>query len=572
MTKNKTITLLAIIALLIPLLTIAADTSPFGDFSGLGIFKIYNFTNITADKFCLNNNAPDCISSWPSGGSGGGNTTEEIQDAVGKGFTNGLVYNDTANQFYFNTTYGANYYLLKSQEPTLNVNSSTYVNASGVLNEYWYNTLAELQTAVSNDFHNLGGTDDDNPEPGEVDWSDLTDQGTFTDAKWCSYSSTTGYITCTVNPVTDTDTTCDGNTCNIANTGTLDGYEATDLLDNTDSQTLSYNPTTDEISISGGNTIDITEVDTQLSESQVENYVFDSDNAGNLITTGQVNASDLCITGGICLSEAGTGSGDITEVNTPGKYLYGGSTSGAVTLHLNETELNNTIDARQPFGSSIDDTELTAESFGDFSCTGAEDGCTINAGVISDNEVNALSWSKLNNYPSACSSSQTITALGDTLTCTAISITESQISDFAISSADITDNTIQEADLKVVDTPSDEDILTYEVTGGDFEWHSGSELCTAITGSADLCDGSDADTQLTQEQVEDYTGAMVSGNTETGITVTYDDLNGKLDFAVTDNYVDTTGDTMTGNLAMSNKNVTGVQCITFNSGGSICST
>jgi hypothetical protein len=36
-----------------------------------------------------------------------------------------------------------------------------------------------------------------------------------------------------------------------------------------------------------------------------------------------------------------------------------------------------------------------------------------------------------------------------------------------------------------------------------------------------------------QEAVEDYTGAMVTGNTETGITVTYNDGTGKLDFSVT---------------------------------------
>ena len=38
---------------------------------------------------------------------------------------------------------------------------------------------------------------------------------------------------------------------------------------------------------------------------------------------------------------------------------------------------------------------------------------------------------------------------------------------------------------------------------------------------------------LTQEQVEDFVGAMVDGNTETGITVTYDDTDGTLDFVVT---------------------------------------
>lgn len=42
----------------------------------------------------------------------------------------------------------------------------------------------------------------------------------------------------------------------------------------------------------------------------------------------------------------------------------------------------------------------------------------------------------------------------------------------------------------------------------------------------------DTDTVLTAEQVEDIVGAMVSSNSETGITVTYDDTNGKIDFSV----------------------------------------
>lgn len=43
----------------------------------------------------------------------------------------------------------------------------------------------------------------------------------------------------------------------------------------------------------------------------------------------------------------------------------------------------------------------------------------------------------------------------------------------------------------------------------------------------------DTDTVLTAEQVEDIVGAMVSSNSESGISVTYDDTNGKLDFSVT---------------------------------------
>jgi hypothetical protein len=61
-----------------------------------------------------------------------------------------------------------------------------------------------------------------------------------------------------------------------------------------------------------------------------------------------------------------------------------------------------------------------------------------------------------------------------------------------------------------------------------------------------------ADTGKTQEEIEDIVGAMVSGNTETGISVTYSDNAGnagKLDFVVDDTVVDllATNQTVTGN-------------------------
>jgi len=45
---------------------------------------------------------------------------------------------------------------------------------------------------------------------------------------------------------------------------------------------------------------------------------------------------------------------------------------------------------------------------------------------------------------------------------------------------------------------------------------------------------------VTQENVEDWVGGMVTGNTETGITVTYDDSDGTLDFVVADQTPTTT--------------------------------
>ncbi len=56
---------------------------------------------------------------------------------------------------------------------------------------------------------------------------------------------------------------------------------------------------------------------------------------------------------------------------------------------------------------------------------------------------------------------------------------------------------------------------------------------TNITIAADgTISSTDTNTQLTDEQVQDIVGAMLSGNTESGITVTYQDADGTIDFTV----------------------------------------
>ena len=73
-------------------------------------------------------------------------------------------------------------------------------------------------------------------------------------------------------------------------------------------------------------------------------------------------------------------------------------------------------------------------------------------------------------------------------------------------------------------------------------------------GSCSWQTPTDTNTQLSQEQVEDFAGALVaSGGTKTGITVTYQDSSGDMDFAVSDTTVAgdsgstgmTPGDTLT---------------------------
>ena len=58
---------------------------------------------------------------------------------------------------------------------------------------------------------------------------------------------------------------------------------------------------------------------------------------------------------------------------------------------------------------------------------------------------------------------------------------------------------------------------------------------TVISGSAQIAalGYSTTDNELTTEEVQDIVGGMVSGNTESGISVTYDDAGNSLDFSVT---------------------------------------
>jgi hypothetical protein len=77
------------------------------------------------------------------------------------------------------------------------------------------------------------------------------------------------------------------------------------------------------------------------------------------------------------------------------------------------------------------------------------------------------------------------------------------------------------------------DTITFTAAGG-----------MTITGAADDSiefSSANTNTQLSQEEVEDYAGAMWTGNTETGVTVTYQDSTGDIDIVVDDTTV--AGDT-----------------------------
>jgi hypothetical protein len=81
-----------------------------------------------------------------------------------------------------------------------------------------------------------------------------------------------------------------------------------------------------------------------------------------------------------------------------------------------------------------------------------------------------------------------------------------------------------------------------------------AELATETNAGVATFDGTDftvtsGDVTINEERIQDIAGAMVSGNAEAGISVVYDDTNGKLDFDVADFTITLAGD-LTGNVTV----------------------
>ena len=140
------------------------------------------------------------------------------------------------------------------------------------------------------------------------------------------------------------------------------------------------------------------------------------------------------------------------------------------------------------------------------------------------------------------------------------SVTSAKIANGAIVNVDINaaadiagsklaDDSIAEAKLDIHAAPSGTDkFLKYTSNG--MEW--------VVPSYA---------TPLTEENVEDFVGGMVTGNTETGITVTYEDGDGTLDFVVDDaTKLPLAGGTITGPLVINDSVAVEITAATSSTG------
>ena len=98
--------------------------------------------------------------------------------------------------------------------------------------------------------------------------------------------------------------------------------------------------------------------------------------------------------------------------------------------------------------------------------------------------------------------------------------------------------TIDISEFSAVTPASGDSFLTLDSDGSTEQLTTVSALQTYMQNNLTFT----TDTNLTEEEVEDFVGGMVTGNTETGITVTYQDADGTLDFVVADSDFALTGD------------------------------
>ena len=103
---------------------------------------------------------------------------------------------------------------------------------------------------------------------------------------------------------------------------------------------------------SGGRVINL-----QSIRDSISSFIGLSDTPGSYSGSGGlclvVNPGETGMSFGNCSNASGSGSGDITAVLTSGSYLTGGASTGSVSLLLNETFLNITIDARATGGGGF---------------------------------------------------------------------------------------------------------------------------------------------------------------------------------------------------------------------------
>ena len=133
---------------------------------------------------------------------------------------------------------------------------------------------------------------------------------------------------------------------------------------------------------------------------------------------------------------------------------------------------------------------------------------------------------------------------GNSSTATALASNPSDCGANQFANAIASNGNLTCAGLADADIPDDITIANAgAVEGTDLGTLTDGKICVYdLAGTEIDCNYTDVDTTLSEENVEDYVGGMLSGNTETHISVDYQDDDGTIDFVVSDDWYNSLAD------------------------------
>ena len=269
------------------------------------------------------------------------------------------------------------------------------------------------------------------------------------------------------------------------------------------------------------------------------------------------------------LTIANTNSADITSV-VAGSGLTGGGTSGDVTLNViggdgitanaNDIALSSTVAGNGLSYSSgvlavgVDDSSIELDSDAVQVKAGGITNAMLAGSIAASKLAGSIGNSLLSN--SAITIDGTSVSLGGSISTNNTQLTTEQVQDIVggmVSSNTETGIAVTYEDGDgTLDFAIGSGAITNDMLAGSIanDKLAGSIANAKLANSSITIDGqsvalggsvSTNNTQLTQENVEDFVGGMLDG-TETGISVSYDDTDGNLDFVVADSDFALTGD------------------------------
>ena len=272
-------------------------------------------------------------------------------------------------------------------------------------------------------------------------------------------------------------------------------------------------------------------------------------------------------------------AGDIESV-TAGTGLTGGGSSGAVTLNViggdgitanaNDIALSSTVagdglaHASGVLSVNVDDSSIETDSDTLQVKAGGVTNAMLAGSIAASKLAGSIGNSLLSN--SAITIDGTSVSLGGSISTNNTQLTTEQVQD--IVGGMVTGNTETGVAVTYEDGDGTLDfvigsgVITNAMLAGSIanDKLAGSIANAKLANSSITIDGQSValggsvttnNTQLTQENVEDFVGGMLDG-TETGISVSYDDTDGNLDFVVADSDFELTGD-VTGSVTQTAK-------------------